>query len=96
MLHELAHCKSDFNKAKATSLVSYDGANCEDKADKQALDWMVDDEYYKNIIKSFNYDINEENKCPKSFILYRLALDNYIDFSNEYYQSHNFIIDFEK
>ncbi|MBE6150061.1 MAG: helix-turn-helix transcriptional regulator [Firmicutes bacterium] len=96
LLHELAHCKSDFNKAKATSLVSYDGEKCEDKADKQALNWMVDDEYYKKVITNCNYDIDNERKYPKSFILYRLALDKYIDFSNEYYQLYNFVIDFEK
>lgn len=96
LLHELAHCKSDFNKAKATSLVSYDDKSCEDKADKQALNWMVDEDYYKRIVLNYNYNINKEKDYPRSFILYRLALDKHIDFSNEYYQLYNCIIDFEK
>ena len=96
LLHELAHCKSDFNKAKATSLVSYDKIDCEDKADEQALNWMVDDDYYKNIILKGKWDIDSECNYPKSFILYRLALDKHIDFSDEYYQLYNFVIDFKK
>ena len=95
LLHELAHCKSDFNKAKATNLVSYDDGECEDKADKQALNWMVDDKYYKSILLNSSYDICKENKYPKSFILYRLALDKHVDYSNEYYQFYNKIIEFK-
>ncbi len=93
LLHELAHCKSDFNQAKASSMVSYDDGNCEDKADKQALNWMVDDKYYQDIISKSFYDIDNENKYPKCFILYRLALDKRIEFSNEYYQLYNYVID---
>lgn len=95
LLHELAHCKSDFNMAKATSLVSYDDGSSEDKADNQALNWMVDEKYYQNIISKNNYDIDGEKEYPRSFVLYRLALDNYIDFSNDYYQLYNYIIDFK-
>lgn len=95
LLHELAHCKSDYNQAKATNLVSYDDGECEDKADKQALNWMVDDKYYKSILLNSSYDIGKENKYPKSFILYRLALDKHVDYSNEYYQFYNKIIEFK-
>lgn len=94
LLHELAHCKSDFNKAKATSLISFDGEECEDKADQQALNWMVDDNYYNNIITNNNLDIEGENKYPKCFVLYRLALDKHIDYSNEYYQLYNSVMNF--
>jgi len=92
LLHELAHCKSDFNKAKSTNLVSYDNEKCEDRADAQALNWMVNNEYYESIVlkKINNYDAKME--YPMCFILYRLALDKYIDYSDAQYQKYNFII----
>lgn len=37
LFHELAHCKSDFNKAYATSLVSYENDVVEEKIDQQAF-----------------------------------------------------------
>ena len=51
LLHELAHCKSDFNKAKSESLISYEINidELENKADNQAFDWMVPEDYYKNV-----------------------------------------------
>ena len=32
LLHELAHCKSDFNKAKATSFISLENEKVEEKS----------------------------------------------------------------
>ena len=93
LLHELAHCKSDFNKAKATNLVSYDNKNSEGRADKQAVNWMVDDEYYKRIVDDINNDIKKENCFPKSFVLYRMALDNHINYYDKHYQLYNHVID---
>lgn len=95
LLHELAHCKSDFNKAKSTNLVTYDEDKCESEADIQALDWMVDKEYYTSIIKSDNFDFIDKKKYPVSFILYRLAKDKYIDYSTELYQKYNPVIKFD-
>lgn len=96
LLHELAHCKSDFNKAKGTCLVSSQNdentADVEDKADIQAYNWMVEEKYYNNVCKSINYDINEETEYPKSFVLYRLAHDREIEYRDSDYQKYNFII----
>lgn len=94
LLHELAHCKTDFNKAQATSLISYDDKNDENeiKADNQAYSWMIDDDYYKYCLKS-NYNIEQENNYPKSFILYRLAKDGYIKYYDKEYQKYNILID---
>ena len=91
LLHELAHCKSDFNRAKNGSIVSYmdsiDGEDFELKADKTAFNWMVDDKTYENIIKTKNY--NYENMC---FLVYRLAVDKIISFSSKLYQDNNKLI----
>lgn len=91
LLHELAHCKSDFNRAKNGSIVSYiDKLDLEDydiKADKTALCWMVDDKVYENIIRSKNY--NCDNMC---FLVYRLALDKKISYSSKLYQENNELI----
>ena len=94
LLHELAHCKSDFNKAKANSLISTDGENdeLEQKADSQAYNWMVDDKYYDKLKNNKEYNIENENKYPKAFVVYRLALDNKIKYSSNEYQRYNKIL----
>ena len=88
LLHELAHCKTDFNRAKRASIVSlYNYASNSDyeiKADKTALNWMVSDNEYEDIIKNkdYNYEI-------MSFLVYRLALDKKISYSSKMYQENN-------
>ena len=67
LLHELSHCKNDFNKTKATNIVIY---NDEEVADKPTLNWMVDDIYYNKVILDKNYDINKEENYPKCFIAF--------------------------
>ena len=93
LLHELAHCKSDFNRAKSGSIVSLeDGKSISDyeiKAHKTAFNWMVNDKIYNDIKKSNNLECNE----PKCFIAYRLANDNIIKFNSNFYQKYNKIID---
>ena len=94
LLHELAHCKSDFNKAKANSLISTDSESddIEIRADTQAYNWMVDNKYYEELKKNINYNIEKENNYPKSFIVYRLALDKKIGYSSKEYQKYNKIV----
>ena len=94
LLHELAHCKTDFNKAKGTNIVLYEfEENTEINADIQAYDWMVNDDYYNNIIFDENYRLISETNFPKSFIVYRLAKDKIIDYSSDVYQKYNPVID---
>lgn len=95
LLHELAHCKRDFNKAKSTNLVSFDDRYADEEiyADNQAYDWMVDREYYNTILNDENYDISKEENYPKSFIVYRLAKDDNIKYSSVEYQKYNIILD---
>ena len=72
----------------------YDEKETEDyeiKADKQALNWMVPDKIYENI----KYDFNkiEELDVVKSFYVYRLAIDNIIEYSDDLYQKYNPVIE---
>ena len=98
LLHELAHCKSDFNKAKRTSLVSFYDKNIAEElsADKEAYNWLVDEKYYNSILNDKNYDISKENKYPKSFIVYRMAKDNIINYSSNEYQEYNLLVEIKK
>lgn len=94
LLHELAHCKSDFNRAKKGMLVSdYNVKSHEEyelKADKTAFNWMVDDKYYEK--NKFVYDI-EDNSIIPSFYVYRLAYDGIISYGSDLYQKYNKIIE---
>ena len=94
LLHELAHCKSDFNRAKSGSIITLlDDKETEDyeiKADKKALDWMVSDKIYENI--KYNYKKIDELDVVKSFYVYRLAKDNIIKYSDKLYQKYNLLI----
>lgn len=92
LLHELAHCKTDFNKAQSMSLVSYEDETTETNADEQAYKWMVDDKYYNSICYSNKYNIKNETEYPKAFIVYRLAKDKRILYSSNEYQTYNSVI----
>ena len=94
LLHELAHCKSDFNRAKSGSIVStdddFDLEDYELKADSTALNWMISDSLY-NIIKN-NYKDIDNFDVIKSFFVYRLAKDKIIKYSSSLYQDNNLLI----
>lgn len=91
LLHELAHCKSDYNRAKNGSIISYFDKNQEEdyekNADNCALNWMINDEEYTQIINSgaYNYKI-------MSFLVYRLALDKIIKYNSSIYQDNNTLL----
>ena len=90
LLHELAHCKSDFNKARSMSLISFeDERDIEIKADEQAFQWMVENKYYHDFVVKKEYKIDDEIKYPKSFIVYRLAHDHLLKYSSPLYQRYN-------
>lgn len=93
ILHELAHCKSDFNRAKSGSFVSLENNKSEEdyeiRADKTAYNWMVEETIYKDIIKNKKYENNQEVKC---FLVYKLAKDKIIPYHSELYQKYNPII----
>ena len=93
ILHELAHCKSDFNRAKSGSIISLENdisnEDYEVRADNTAFSWMVSDKEYNKVVKSKNYDNNNEVRC---FLAYRLANDKYIKYDSFYYQNNNKLI----
>lgn len=94
LFHELAHLKSDFNKAQATSLISFDEIidDSEIKADKQAYNWMIPSDYYKNVCCKKDYKIEKEIIYPKSFVVYLLAQDKLLKYSDLKYQKYNILI----
>ena len=94
LLHEVAHLKSDFNKAKAQNIISYDEdkEDLESHADILAYNYMVDDKYYNNICKKSDYNIEKEEKYPKSFVVYRLAKDGILSYKSKIYQKYNFLL----
>ena len=95
LLHELAHCKSDFNRAKSGSIVSLEKENStsdyEIKADKTAYNWMVNDEVYGTIKTSVKFDNKDEVPC---FVVYRLANDGVISYKSNEYQKYNKLINY--
>lgn len=95
LLHELAHCKSDFNRAKSGSIVStYSDEKLLDyeiKADNTAYNWMIEDKEYSKI-KS-NLSLIKKSNHSKAFVVYRLAVDKIISYNSELYQKYNPIID---
>ncbi len=97
LFHELAHCKSDFNRAKSGSIVStMDDVEIEDyeiKADKTALNWMVSDDIYDQIKRNYSKDMGNSIIMP--FVVYRLALDGIITYSSKFYQDNNKLIDID-
>ena len=93
LLHELAHCKSDFNRAKNGSIVSLENgkstSDYEIKADKTAYNWMVNDKKYENLKLNKRFDDLDEIPC---FVVYRLANDKYIKYNSLEYQKYNKVI----
>lgn len=92
LLHEIAHLKSDFNSAKAKNFVSYED-EAEDKADKTAYNWMVDDKYYNNVCLQPDYNIDDEKTFPKCFVVYRFAKDGTLPYKSKIYQKYNFLLE---
>lgn len=96
LLHELAHCKSDYNRAKKGSIVSTDNEVLEDYeivADRTAYNWMVDDDLYANI--KYQYNEIDNLNVIRSFFVYRLASDGIISYSSSVYQNNNKLLEID-
>lgn len=95
LLHELAHCKSDFNRAKASSFITFENEknDLDTKADQKAFEWMVDDDYYSSVVLKPGYNVYAETEYPKSFVVYRLANDGKIKYKSDEYQLFNTTIE---
>lgn len=97
LLHELAHCKSDYNRAKNGSIVSYMDQDERDdyelKADNTAYNWMVDDKLYQLLKSRYTDTDMNHHDVVKSFFVYRLAHDGIIKYSSNIYQKNNKLLE---
>lgn len=90
LFHELGHCKSDYNEAQSKTII--DGnKDKEEKADKFALNTMINENIWKEIISSDLKEstlegISEKNRIPMSFIVGRLAKMKKITYDSKIYQ----------
>lgn len=93
IFHELGHCKSSYNEAKNKVIVEGTEEQ-ENKADKFALNTMIDEKNWDEIKKEkINEEkllkISEKYKIPVSFIVGRLAMTGYIKYSSKIYQKYS-------
>lgn len=91
LFHELGHCKSDYNEAKNKVIIEGDEKQ-EQRADKFALNTMINEEVWKLIENSFNEEnllkISKQNKIPMSFIVGRLAMLKKIKYNSKLYNKY--------
>lgn len=93
LFHELGHCKTSYNEAKNKVIV--EGTNeQEEKADKFALNTMIDEKTWNKIEKENINEINifkisNEYNIPVSFIVGRLARIGKIKYSSKIYQKYS-------
>lgn len=92
ILYQLANIKTNLNKAQAMTLITYDNSEYEKNIENQVYDWMVDDEYYMNVCSRKYYDIENEKKYPKAFVVYRLAHNKIISYGSKEYKKYNISI----
>lgn len=92
LFHELGHCKSDYNEGKNKVII--DGNDLkEEKADKFALEVMIPENVWNEIIngkieKNKLEKISQTEKIPMSFIVGRLAKKDLITYRSRLYQDN--------
>ena len=92
LYHELGHCKSDYNEAKNKVIIDGNEEK-EKKADKFALNMMINEYIWKQILetelnqKSIE-EISKKYKIPMSFIVGRLAKINKISYTSKIYRDN--------
>lgn len=92
LFHELGHCKSDYNDAQNKIIIDGNKEK-EEKADKFALNAMIEDDIWKEIVKSDLKEstlkqVSEKYRIPMSFIVGRLAKVNKITYDSKIYQQN--------
>lgn len=94
LYHELSHVKTDYNKAKNVILINDGDIDKESKADIYALNQMIDEKVYNNILE--NRDKEKEicklNNIPLCFLYSRLAYEKIINYNSKEYLSYREII----
>lgn len=92
LFHELGHCKSDYNDAQNKIIIDGNKEK-EEKADKFALNAMIEDDIWKEIVESDLKEstlkqVSEKYRIPMSFIVGRLAKINKITYDSKIYQQN--------
>lgn len=91
ILHELGHCKSDYNEAKSKVIVEGTEKQ-EERADKFALNTMIPEEIWNKVLLDYSETniktISKEYKVPICFIVGRLAKVKKIKYSDEMYKKY--------
>ena len=92
LYHELGHCKSDYNEAKNKVIIDGNEEK-EKKADKFALNMMINEDIWKQILETETNqkgieEISKKYKIPMSFIVGRLAKINKISYTSKIYRDN--------
>ena len=92
LFHELGHCKSDYNEGKNKIIIDGNEKK-EEKADKFALEVMIPENIWNEIIngkieKNKLEKISQTEKIPMSFIVGRLAKKDLITYRSRLYQDN--------
>ena len=85
LYHELMHLKCDYNLLKKKIIIEED--NHEDEIDKLALNEMISENIYKEIIANFENreSICKNNNIPLCFLYSRLAKEGIIKYNSKEY-----------
>lgn len=90
LYHEISHIKSDYNKAKNKVIVDEGLEEVESKADEFAINQMIDENIWKEILNNYNdrENICKKNNIPLCFLYTRLAHESYIKYTSDEYNKH--------
>lgn len=85
LYHELAHVKTDYNSLKSKIIINNN--NEEKDRDKFALNQMINDNIYKEILNNRDKEkeICKKNNIPLSFLYSRLAYEKIIKYNSKEY-----------
>lgn len=85
LYHELFHLKRDYNMLKSKVVIEEDSD--EDEIDSLALNMMIDNKVYNEIINDYNNreEIAKKNKIPLCFLYSRLAKEGRIKYTSKDY-----------
>ena len=86
LYHELMHVKKDYNMLKNKTIIDND----ENNIDELALNEMISNDVYKQILKDYNNrdTIAKKNNIPLCFLYTRLAIENKISYKSREYLNH--------
>ena len=91
LFHELGHCKSDYNMAQNKTIIDGDEER-EKRADQFALEVMINNVVWSEILKNISEDnlleMSKKYRIPMSFIVGRLAKNNFIKYNSMLYNKY--------